>query len=119
MSTKSKPKSKAKSAGSTSTRTRKTTHSGRSAAEEGRTEDTASVPAPPSGPVPRGLNDVRGDEAPVLGHSVEVTEGEHAGTFGTFDSLEGSEAVVTPRAAPLSRVTVPVTSLRPADSIRR
>lgn len=114
---KTKPKAKAKS-GSTTTRTRKTTHPGRSA-EEGRTEDTASVPAPTSGPVPRGLNDVRGDEAPVLGHSVEVIDGEHAGTFGTFDSLEGNEAVVTPRSAPLSRVTVPVTSLRPADSNRR
>ena len=112
MSTNAKSKSKS---GSTSTRARKTTRS----AEEGRTEDTTAVPAPTSGPAPRGLNDIRGDSAPVLGHAVEVVEGEHQGTFGTFESLEGDQAVITPRSAPQSRVTVPVESLRPADVNRR
>jgi hypothetical protein len=85
---------------------------------------TTLPPSPVSGPVPPGLNDRRADDEPVVGHFVEVTDGEHKGLFGTFTELAETEdtepqAVVVPRDNPLSRVTVPYADITPSSPNRR
>lgn len=69
----------------------------------------------------RDWNDTRGDAAPVLGHFVEVVEGEHKGRYGTFWSLGPAqkEAVVRTRDKRTDLLSVPVEYLRPALAGRR
>lgn len=71
-----------------------------------------SIPvAPISGPVPAGLNDIREDGAPVIGGFVEVTKGEHEGTYGVFLELHGDEAVLRARDDTGQRLSVPYDAL--------
>lgn len=75
--------------------------------------------APVTGPVPLGLNDRREDGAPVLGAFVEVTEGEHQGTYGVFLGLEGDTAIIRARDETGQRLTVPFALLRASRAGKR
>lgn len=86
---------------------------------DSRPKDKGTPPAPVSGPVAPGLNDTRGDDQPVVGHSVEVTDGDHKGFFGIFIEAEGSDAVLRSRGDAGVRITVPITDLVPASPNRR
>lgn len=79
-----------------------------------KTKESEVPAAPVSSAVPPGLNDVRGDEDPVLGQFVEVTSGEYEGRYGVFLELDGSDAVVRTRDAEGERLSVPLSDLRRA-----
>jgi hypothetical protein len=92
------------------------------------TEDTQTarkterpLAAPASSPAPSALNDVRGDEEPVLGHFVEVTSGKHQGRYGVFTEVadDGKTAVVRTRDSATERLAVPLSNLRPSPAGRR
>lgn len=72
------------------------------------------IPAPVSSPVPGGLNDIRADDEPVLGHFVEVTSGKHKGRYGVFFEVEGDDVAVVRDRATAERVAVPLSSVRRA-----
>jgi hypothetical protein len=77
---------------------------------------TPDIPAAPiSGPVAPGLNDTRGDEAPVLGHFVEITKGDDKGFFGVFVELQGETAVVRSHRNPNHRVSAPYADIKAAS----
>lgn len=81
------------------------------------------IPAPDkaTGVDTRGINDTRGANDPVLGHFVEVVEGEHKGRYGTFWNLDdnGVDAVVRTRDSFTDLLPVPISALRPAQAGRR
>lgn len=103
MSTKAKPKSKS----STSSKPKTTA------------AKAQNIPTPVNSPVGPGLNDVRADGEPVVGHFVEVTKGEDKGLFGTLHEVDGETAVVIPRNSPGTRRPVPFADLVPAEPYRR
>jgi hypothetical protein len=78
-----------------------------------------TVPAPVTGPVPPGLNDVRADGEPVVGGFVEVTKGDNKGFFGVFLEAEGDDAVIGSRADAGYRITVPLADIEPSSPNRR
>lgn len=67
----------------------------------------------------RFINDQRGPTAPVLGHFVDIVSGEHKGRYGTFETVEGNEAVVRTRDAESERLNVKVSDLQRAEAGRR
>jgi hypothetical protein len=67
----------------------------------------------------RFINDTRGPTAPVLGHFVDVVSGPHKGRYGTFETIEGNEAVVRTRDAESERLNVKVSDLQRAEAGRR
>lgn len=79
-----------------------------------------AVAAAPT-PVPAGINDRREDDAPVLGHFVDVVSGEHEGRYGVFETLnsDGETAVVRSRDAESERLVCDLSDLRPAEAGRR
>ena len=79
-----------------------------------------AVAAAPT-PVPAQINDRREDDAPVLGHFVDVVSGEHEGRYGVFETLNHDEktAVVRSRDAESERLVVKLSDLRPAEAGRR
>lgn len=77
------------------------------------------IPTPVASPVGPGLNDVRADGEPVVGHFVEVTKGEDKGLFGTLHEVDGETAVVIPRNSPGTRRPVPFADIVPAEPYRR
>ena len=72
-------------------------------------------------PIAATINDIREDDAAVLGHFVEVTKGEHKSRYGVFEELgkDGKTAVVRTRDADSIRLTCPVADLIPAQAGRR
>lgn len=85
-------------------------------AKEETTEDAPSVvAAPASAPIPPGLNDTREDGAPVIGHFVEITDGDDKGLVGTLKEIQGDTAVVVDRHAPLHNVSAPLADVVAAD----
>lgn len=90
--------------------------------EEPEDSDAQSPVPPDSNPRPaRAINDTRGINDPVLGHFVDVVEGEHKGAYGVFYSIDndGETAVVRTRDANTDLLTVPVSAMRPAEAGRR
>lgn len=79
--------------------------------------DVKSAPTP----VAPTINDVREDDAAVLGQFVDVVKGEHGGRYGVFVELaqDGKTAVVRTRDSASERLLCPVSSLRPALAGRR
>lgn len=84
-------------------------------------KNTDPLPAIPlSGPIPAGLNDTRADDAPILGHFVDVVSGEYKGTYGVFlEATADGDAVVRSRDAEAQRLTTPISSLVAADAGKR
>lgn len=71
-------------------------------------------------PVPATINDVREDEAPVLGHFVDVVSGPHKGRYGVFmEAGSNGTAVVRTRDDASERLSVRVSDLCPAKAGRR
>lgn len=79
-----------------------------------------AVAAAPT-PVPAQINDRREDDAPVLGHFVDVVSGEHEGRYGVFETLnsDSKTAVIRSRDAESERLVVKLSDLRPAEAGRR
>lgn len=79
-----------------------------------------AVAAAPT-PVPAQINDTREDDAPVLGHFVEVIGGKYEGRYGVFETLNYDEktAVVRSRDAESERLVIKLSDLRPALPGRR
>jgi len=78
--------------------------------------DVAAAPSP----VSRKLNDVRADDAPVLGHFVEIVSGEHKGRYGVFiEATSNGVAVVRTRDSASERLSVKVSDLQPAPAGKR
>ncbi len=69
----------------------------------------------------RFINDTRGPTAPVLGHFVDVVDGEHKGRYGVLQSVDETEkyGVVRTRDARTDLLNVEVKDLLPAQSGRR
>lgn len=82
--------------------------------------DRDFVPAPVASPARLGLNDKRADTDPVLGHFVEVIDGEYKGSYGVFiETTADGDAVVRSRDAEAQRLTTPVSSLVAAEPGKR
>lgn len=71
------------------------------------------------GKAPLGINDVRADDEAVLGHFVEVVNGEEKGAYGVFEEVEGDDAIVRTRDNDSRRIVVPIKDLIPAQAGRR
>lgn len=69
----------------------------------------------------RFINDSRGPSAPILGHFVDVTEGEFKGRYGTFWTVSGDEkwAVIRTRDDETDLINVEVKNLKRAHAGRR
>lgn len=71
-------------------------------------------------PVPATINDVREDEAAVLGHFVDVVTGPHKGRYGVFmEAGSNGTAVIRTRDDASERLSLKVSDLRPAKAGRR
>jgi transcription elongation factor len=78
-------------------------------------QEPSVLAAPASAPIPPGLNDIREDGAPVIGHFVEITKGDDKGLVGTLKEVQGDTAVVVDRKAPLHVVSAPLADVVATD----
>ena len=69
----------------------------------------------------RFINDTRGPTAPVLGHFVDVVDGEHKGRYGVLQTVDPEEkwGVVRTRDNNTDLLNVELKDLRPAQAGRR
>ncbi len=101
------------------TKTKAKAKTKRTTTADARPKREVAIPAPVSGPVPPGLNDRRSDSDPIVGHFVEVTEGDDKGFFGIFVEAYGTDAVVRSHKDPGVRMSVPLSALVPSERERR